>query len=168
MQYQSLLFNYLTIVGCDFRWSVRLLWLAFMLRWESGPLFGYLPQYLDPVSSQPLPHDLLQVIIVPGPSIPSWPEAGPSIDSGSVVHVLWRTIIWPLDVDPVSYSWTDRVSHAIRYLIISRALAVLWPWFIWEKVAALIKSRFLISFHKLIAVSCFLRSIMNLKLISYV
>ena len=25
-------------------------------------------------------------------------EAVPSIDSGRVVHVLWRTIIWPLDV----------------------------------------------------------------------
>ena len=25
-------------------------------------------------------------------------EAGPSIDSGPVVNVLWRTIIWPLDV----------------------------------------------------------------------
>ena len=25
-------------------------------------------------------------------------EAVPSTDSGRVVHVLWRTIIWPLDV----------------------------------------------------------------------
>ena len=65
-------------------------------------------------------------------------EAGPSINNGRVVHVLWRTIIWPLDVSRELFMDGQSFSRHT----VSGSLAVLWPWFIWEKVAALIKVAF--------------------------
>ena len=50
-------------------------------------------------------------------------EPGLSIDNGRVFHVLWRTIVWPLDVSRELF--LDGQSFS-RHTV-SGALAVLWP-----------------------------------------
>ena len=45
-------------------------------------------------------------------------EAGPSIDTGRVVHVLWRTIIWPLDVSRELFmDWQSFSRHTVSRLL---------------------------------------------------
>ena len=69
-------------------------------------------------------------------------EAGSSIDSGRVVHVLWRTIIWPLDVSRELFMGGQSFSRHT----VSGSLAVHYPYcghdLLLEKVAALIKVAF--------------------------
>ena len=79
-------------------------------------------------------------------------EAGPSMDSGRVVHVLRRTIIWPLDVSRELFMDGEILTPSGNW-IISRTVAMIYL----RKGGSTNQSSFLISFHKLIAVSCFFK-----------
>jgi len=70
-------------------------------------------------------------------------EAGPSIDGGRVVHVLWRTIILPLDVSRELFM-DEQFLTPYGIWIISRTVAMIYL----RKGGSTNQSSFLISFHK--------------------